>query len=190
MRQCATRGDIRSTVSSDSYSRLTGVWKWRKLSCKQLRYSTLTSLINPHSRLSRALYSLISFECCSVLLSVLSVCVEHICFRYSAKNIVYNLDKSFWCYRCTGREAGVPREQINLISSYIDGNMVYGSNVKRNKVLRTLSQGKMKVWEHEMLPVCWILETIPIINTFSWWITSGQMAYLYISFPAMKCFSF
>ncbi|CAB4028055.1 Peroxinectin A, partial [Paramuricea clavata] len=55
--------------------------------------------------------------------------------------------------RCTGREAGVPREQINLISSYIDGNMVYGSNVKRNKLLRTLSQGKMKVWEHEMLPL-------------------------------------
>jgi hypothetical protein len=59
-------------------------------------------------------------------------------------------------YRCTGRSTGVPREQLNLISSYIDGNMIYGSDVGRNKVLRTLSQGKMKVWKQEMLPVCQI----------------------------------
>jgi hypothetical protein len=56
--------------------------------------------------------------------------------------------------RCTGRSTGVPREQLNLISSYIDGNMIYGSNVGRNKVLRTLAHGKMKVWKQEMLPVC------------------------------------
>jgi hypothetical protein len=58
--------------------------------------------------------------------------------------------------RCTGRSTGVPREQLNLISSYIDGNMIYGSDVGRNKVLRTLSQGKMKVWKQEILPVCQI----------------------------------
>ena len=47
---------------------------------------------------------------------------------------------------------------MNLISSYIDGNMIYGSDVERNKILRTLSKGKMKVWEEEMLPVCAILK--------------------------------
>ena len=38
--------------------------------------------------------------------------------------------------------------------------MIYGSDVDRNRILRTLSKGKMKVWEGEMLPVCEVLKCI------------------------------
>lgn len=38
-----------------------------------------------------------------------------------------------------------PREHLNLVSSYIDGSMVYGSDPIRARFLRTLSDGEMKV---------------------------------------------
>lgn len=55
--------------------------------------------------------------------------------------------------RCTGRRVGTPREQINTISSYIDGGVIYGSSKERNIRLRTFTGGKMKVSEHELLPL-------------------------------------
>jgi len=38
-----------------------------------------------------------------------------------------------------------PREHMNLVSSYIDGSMVYGTDPIRSRFLRTLSGGEMKV---------------------------------------------
>ena len=35
-----------------------------------------------------------------------------------------------------------PREQVNLLSAYIDGSNVYGLDAKRAEMLRTFSGGK------------------------------------------------
>jgi peroxidase len=44
------------------------------------------------------------------------------------------------------------RQQINLNTGWIDGSVVYGSDVQRAKWLRTFSQGKMKTSEGNLLP--------------------------------------
>jgi hypothetical protein len=38
--------------------------------------------------------------------------------------------------------ADKPREQVNLLSAYIDGSNVYGLDAKRAEILRTFSGGK------------------------------------------------
>jgi peroxidase len=44
------------------------------------------------------------------------------------------------------------RQQINLNTSWIDGSVVYGSDAKRARWLRTLSRGKMKTSAGNLLP--------------------------------------
>jgi peroxidase len=44
------------------------------------------------------------------------------------------------------------RQQINLNTSWIDGSVVYGSDTKRARWLRTLSRGKMKTSSGDLLP--------------------------------------
>ncbi len=44
----------------------------------------------------------------------------------------------------TGAGTGVPREQVNKITSYIDGSNVYGSDQLRSDFLRTFDGGKLK----------------------------------------------
>ena len=44
------------------------------------------------------------------------------------------------------------RQQINAITAYIDASNVYGSDEERSFALRTLSGGKLKTGEHNLLP--------------------------------------
>jgi hypothetical protein len=45
-----------------------------------------------------------------------------------------------------------PRQQVNDITAFIDGSMIYGSDVQRAKALRLLSSGRLKTSEGELLP--------------------------------------
>jgi hypothetical protein len=46
-----------------------------------------------------------------------------------------------------------PRQQINRISSFIDGSMVYGSDAARAKALRTLEGGRLKTSANNLPPL-------------------------------------
>ncbi len=52
----------------------------------------------------------------------------------------------------TGTSEGNPRQHPNVISTYIDGSMVYGSDQERADWLRTFEGGKMKVSSGNLLP--------------------------------------
>ena len=45
-----------------------------------------------------------------------------------------------------------PREQMNLITSWLDASMVYGSDNQRANWLRTYKKGKLKISEGKLLP--------------------------------------
>ncbi len=53
----------------------------------------------------------------------------------------------------TGTGVGNPREQINSITSYLDGSQVYGSDETRAMTLRTLSGGRLKSSAGNLLPL-------------------------------------
>jgi hypothetical protein len=53
----------------------------------------------------------------------------------------------------TGTSAANPRQQINSITSYLDGSMVYGSDALRAATLRTLSGGRLKSSAGNLLPL-------------------------------------
>lgn len=52
----------------------------------------------------------------------------------------------------TGDAAGDPRQQLNSISAFIDGSMVYGSDTARATGLRTLSGGRLRTSDGNLLP--------------------------------------
>jgi len=47
----------------------------------------------------------------------------------------------------------VPRQQVNTITSYLDGSVVYGSDKTRAAALRSFVGGKLKVSSGNMLPL-------------------------------------
>lgn len=53
----------------------------------------------------------------------------------------------------TGTNTSNPRQQVNEITSYLDGSMVYGSDPQRAAALRTMDgTGRLKTSKHNLLP--------------------------------------
>lgn len=52
----------------------------------------------------------------------------------------------------TGLSKSNPRQQLNSISSFVDGSQIYGSTTELARSLRTLSSGRMKMSAGELLP--------------------------------------
>ncbi len=52
----------------------------------------------------------------------------------------------------TGGDTGLPREHLNVITTWIDGSMVYGSTEAQNQLLREFSGGRMLESEGGFLP--------------------------------------
>ncbi|HKD35986.1 MAG TPA: peroxidase family protein, partial [Pirellulales bacterium] len=53
----------------------------------------------------------------------------------------------------TGPSTGTVLQQLNQITSYLDGSMVYGSDPTRALALRTMSGGKLKTSTGDLLPL-------------------------------------
>jgi hypothetical protein len=53
----------------------------------------------------------------------------------------------------TGTGPANPRQQINEVTSFVDGSMVYGSDPVRANTLRTLSGGRLKTSPGNLLPL-------------------------------------
>ncbi len=52
----------------------------------------------------------------------------------------------------TGDSIDDPRQQINQITAFLDGSVVYGSDQERADALRTFEDGKLKTSEGDLLP--------------------------------------
>lgn len=63
-----------------------------------------------------------------------------------------NLHRSIYD-RSTGTDPKNPRQQVNRITAFLDGSVLYGSDDERARALRTLSQGKMKTSPGGLLPL-------------------------------------
>ena len=53
-------------------------------------------------------------------------------------------------FRSDGSCAGEVREQFNLLTAFLDGGQVYGSDIETSKKLRSFVKGKMKT--HKLGP--------------------------------------
>ena len=60
---------------------------------------------------------------------------------------------SFIIFSCTGTSKELPRQQKNKITSYLDANMVYGSNKDTCDHLREMRGGRMRISDDMMPPV-------------------------------------
>ncbi len=52
----------------------------------------------------------------------------------------------------TGTSVSNPRQQVNSLTSFLDGSVVYGSDAVRAAALRTFNGGQLKVSEGDLLP--------------------------------------
>ncbi len=52
----------------------------------------------------------------------------------------------------TGGATGIPRQQTNQVTSWIDGSVIYGSDTETASWLRTFTHGKLKVSKGDLLP--------------------------------------
>ena len=52
----------------------------------------------------------------------------------------------------TGTSVGNPRQQVNGITAYLDGSMVYGSDAGRSSELRSMQGGRMRTSAGDLLP--------------------------------------
>ena len=62
----------------------------------------------------------------------------------SLSRSIYDLD--------TGNSTDSPREQINMITAFLDGSVVYGSDVERAEALRLHEGGLLKTSDGDLLP--------------------------------------
>ena len=46
-----------------------------------------------------------------------------------------------------------PRQQVNIITAFIDGNMIYGSDKERSRNLREMKNGRLRTGNGDILPV-------------------------------------
>ena len=69
----------------------------------------------------------------------------------SSSTAFINLNRSIYDVD-TGLGAGNPRQQINEISGWLDGSMVYGSDDARASTLRSFSDGRLATSDGELLP--------------------------------------
>lgn len=53
----------------------------------------------------------------------------------------------------TGKDPSNPRQQINSITSYLDGSMIYGSDETRSKYLREFKCGRLRMSAGNCLPI-------------------------------------
>ncbi len=53
----------------------------------------------------------------------------------------------------TGNSLDNPREQVNLITAWLDGSMIYGSDEATAESLRTFEGGRLKTSEGDLLPM-------------------------------------
>ncbi|MBC7967688.1 MAG: peroxidase [Fuerstia sp.] len=53
----------------------------------------------------------------------------------------------------TGTDAANPRQQVNQITAFLDGSMIYGSDTGTAAALRTFSGGRMKTSDGNLLPL-------------------------------------